>query len=146
MKEFWKEEGWHVSSDLEEPYTSHATTFVDADGNATLIEFLPGTLWLQLEGMRVKDQAHAKRIIDAVLDQPNPDPWKGWEKDDVLQCWKRYVCNEDGLIPYGVIHVLFSGELVVFGQMLPIGDPDEARAAAEGLVRGPVRWADEVDR
>lgn len=64
--------------------------------------------------------------------------WKGWERYEFCKYWSRDVVHPQRHIT--TVYVFDDGSL-----QLKYDTPDEARAAAEGLVRGPVRWADEEE-
>ena len=64
MKEFWKEEGWIGVDSI-----SQGVVFNDAQGHATVIAYTPSSSWLEIDGFVAKDHAHAKWIIDAILDE-----------------------------------------------------------------------------
>ena len=86
-------------------------------------------------------------VITEQVDEPNPDPWKGWERNKVDPGWCRIAIESRGEDEFLHSHwVKPDGWLVInCRELCQYDTTDEARQAAEGLVRGPVRWADEVE-
>ena len=71
-------------------------------------------------------------------------PWKGWVWNKALGLHERGFVND--VTEKNVVWVYENGELWVNVVRVNCYDtPAQARQAAEGLVRGPVRWADEVE-
>lgn len=71
-------------------------------------------------------------------------PWKGWIWNEAYPGWVRTYLGAKG--EWNHVWVTTEGLLKINGVDIEQYDtPDQARQAAEGLVRGPVRWADEVD-